>query len=871
MKNAKLLLILGVTALLAGCGGQPSASSESSSKAESSEASTSEVVTSEESSAEVSSSEESSFESSSVVATWNITLDVAEHLKDAVVLEKLTAEAGEVISIRRVNVDEYTIDQVLLDGVALEEVEGVFSFVMPEKDVTVKVTEKYIETQVTVNADDGVANYSLYSVDDLGNFAPLETVEPGVKVAIKINLAEKCYISSVKGSVVDGYEFDFELKNEYFVSDSAVIASRAFGLVINIVTERSIFSDDSVIGTHSGYQLGYMNGARHTVTISPSGKVLFDNSNYQGVYDAERDVLSLEDGEYEIYFGEVVSYMFVKATSYRYVYPLLMNNAEASFKQITRDLRDTVLFSIGTEDEVLYYGFGDLPKAGDEGFSISEVSEPNLIYGSDIFADESIYSINGVIYENYSSLDGEVVFFERNQGFEVGTYTGENGDLVLDGYRNGTYNGKAITYKCDWSFVTITSDEGVFIFKIDISEMTYEEVEVSTGAYYGVSVSGVGKYGKSKASITGYVIHDDLTLSTLDARLEENDPMKMTPQDDGSFISETSFRSGNSSSSGAYTYYTFTQILFSPNGEDMVVTTWSETIYDSSEIAPKISTPSIYLVSKNFTNYTGTYAASNTAVASIKDTVGEKYLAVLSNSDAMSEETSSLYYDGSDYHFGVDVTLVEGTSFEDEGARFHIDEGDTCLTYAKTVNSAMVMMPADGSDGYKGTYTGEDDSTITVDGFGNITGVIEGTYTISGDGSLIVGEQKIVLDLTNMTYTIGEAGVSLPFAGKAYRGSCEDDGDMWYFYMIFSEEEMTFNCSMSYSSGVTTNGQYMNNKGAAVEYTHNAGVVSATVYHYNDPYIISFTYSEASDSFVVSSISGYIYSFMAGMTLNLVA
>ena len=86
-------------------------------------------------------------------------------------------EEGTRLSATVTCVTDYEVSTVVFDGVTISPTNGVYNFVMPEKDATLAVTsvKSTVYSAITVEADDGVSSFSItdrgMEVSDLTNVA----------------------------------------------------------------------------------------------------------------------------------------------------------------------------------------------------------------------------------------------------------------------------------------------------------------------------------------------------------------------------------------------------------------------------------------------------------------------------------------------------------------------------------------------------------------------------------------------------------------------------------------------------------------------------------------------------------------------------
>ena len=176
MKNKKLLLIasLALTAILSSCGTTTSSSSIN------------------QSSNSVSSSE------SSVEQYYKVNIT---NIDDATIsVDKQTAKKGETVTITiNVTNEKKLIKEVKVNDLIVSKVDdNHYSFIMPEKDVTISVIleNKPLENKlITINADENILSYSLKIKDQ-----EISEAKEGEIVTLSVTLKDKYVLSNVSSS-----------------------------------------------------------------------------------------------------------------------------------------------------------------------------------------------------------------------------------------------------------------------------------------------------------------------------------------------------------------------------------------------------------------------------------------------------------------------------------------------------------------------------------------------------------------------------------------------------------------------------------------------------------------------------------------------
>lgn len=132
-------------------------------------------------------------------------------------------------------------------------------------------------------------------------------------------------------------------------------------------------------------------------------------------------------------------------------------------------------------------------------------------YGSmrtEVTMDFSYGNNIGASCSGYAVADGERIFrYDYNgpgndpeftfRSSEYGTYTGESGDLMLDGFGKSTFNGASGTYTVNGGIATVTTGSDVRLFVVDLATQTYVEMTADkwTGKSQYIKEEAVGAYG----------------------------------------------------------------------------------------------------------------------------------------------------------------------------------------------------------------------------------------------------------------------------------------------------------------------------------------------------------------------------------------
>ena len=258
-------------------------------------------------------------------------------------------------------------------------------------------------------------------------------------------------------------------------------------LIINNLRSDSQYAGKEFVGTYTVYDLSSGTTA-HTLVVGADGKVtLDDGTSYEytydeatGDFDMEYSSVSLAYSAGAVFYnkkylgfkdGTISNYLFNSSNDYiaefsvdggtklvyKYYSTLLVEGADFTAEYTGEDLSD---FSVLTLT-------ADVDNEGDSCFSIA------MGYGA---VDKT--SVEGK-HLVYVVPDGEGGFSREEKDGSQGTYTGAEGELVLDGFKNYTLNGVTGTCTYDESSNIITLDSGE-TYQLDPEAMTYEAIELVT-------------------------------------------------------------------------------------------------------------------------------------------------------------------------------------------------------------------------------------------------------------------------------------------------------------------------------------------------------------------------------------------------------
>ncbi len=284
---------------------------------------------------------------------------------------------------------------------------------------------------------------------------------------------------------------DDEKESFYFTVNTSDVK-----LIVNNLRSETQYAGKEFVGTYTVYDLSSGTTA-HTLVVGADGEVtLDDGTSYEytydeatGDFDMEYSSVSLAYSAGAVFYnnkylgfkdGTISNYLFNSSNDYiaefsadggtklvyKYYSTLLVEGADFTAEYVGEDLSD---FSVLTLT-------ADVNDEGDSCFSIA------MGYSSvDRTAVEGKHLL-------YIVSNGKGGFTREKKDGTQGTYTGAEGELVLDGFKNYTLNGVSGTCTYDESLGIITLDTGK-TYKIDTDAMTYEEFELVTSDPWATSTA----------------------------------------------------------------------------------------------------------------------------------------------------------------------------------------------------------------------------------------------------------------------------------------------------------------------------------------------------------------------------------------------
>ncbi len=142
---------------------------------------------------------------------------------------------------------------------------------------------------------------------------------------------------------------------------------------------------------------------------------------------------------------------------------------------------------------------------------VLEDAEVEFVSGTSINTASSAYIIqNGTKTFKYIYSGNGTPTFTTNDGFG-GTYTGEAGDMILDGFGGVTFGGQTGTYVIDHALITINMNGEESTYNINTVEKTYSvfDPHAWTGAtVFTATTTGLSGGAEGEARITVYLNRD---------------------------------------------------------------------------------------------------------------------------------------------------------------------------------------------------------------------------------------------------------------------------------------------------------------------------------------------------------------------------
>lgn len=364
----------------------------------------------------------------------------------------------------------------------------VFSFTMPENDVTINVSteDNMFRIYRTSPEHAAIKMLNLIKTDGSGNPETDSNIQDendriicegksGDKVYFTVEpesdqwSVETVTVSSNSGS------FTIALSDDptYGESYSFTMKAEEVSITATMKEEESdVYPDKDFVGSYSGFQVktGFSNrsmlcimenpsltytleaSASYTVNVSDdesyngTGKYIFDEENNTFTYNT--DVMQPgETGLAGTYQDEVIFVTLNKigqSISYNRSYIAAMDaNGSAKlsdFISASDDMGYNVLIGFKINNEQKFYLFEQA-----NGSTYTPVSV-NFTSGSSLAEDGAQADVikDGTLIYKYS-VSGDTPVF-RGKGNEAGTYEGSEGTLVLDGFGSGTLDGVSGTY-----------------------------------------------------------------------------------------------------------------------------------------------------------------------------------------------------------------------------------------------------------------------------------------------------------------------------------------------------------------------------------------------------------------------------------------
>ena len=617
--------------------------------------------------------------------------------------------------------ETYDVGNILVDGQpATKEEDGSYSFTRPSHAVTLKVVSAVHYYPVKLVNSDHVT-LSAYTYDE-----KTKTYSPIAKEGIRFS--DHLYIkATVNNPEGEEYAVDtVKVRNEqggkasdrtlnadgYYEFGSQTISSD-FGLEVVVTEDKVLLAADSpLVGTHAGFKKGYSRLTDGKLILSRFGKGYFDDAavtrqNYDS--SAKTFELKKETDTYKAgYFDSGLIYVNTGTSSFALdkIYFYLSNASSLKTKAAllgggTSLYNSTrMLIEIGDGNKTVYA----LVNKTDE--SVKSVSL-NLKQGQGITSTGAVFELK----EGETSLG----YYQNDEGKLVkytlitGTYTGDLGSITIDGLGKASVvkgeETKEATYTMtsDGKYISLVLDNQTYFLALE--DKTYSYVRYVSGDYYG------RRLGKNSSS---YALEWHLSAKFTAATGKYADPVE-----------------GTFDASGNFTASRYTLVSISPDQKGIVVRKGTG------------SSASYYVMTSDATGKSDlTFASIGDATSFVATIHGSKTGAI----------TSSVYFDGKDYHWGTISTV----DFATAGTAFTFTDNDKKVYNLVNRNGKVAVNSLVGEYSSTEAENSLGKLVLNVDGTGTL-GETAITYTVNDEKTItiVAGEStyKMVLDSDKKTYT----------------------------------------------------------------------------------------------------------------------
>lgn len=617
--------------------------------------------------------------------------------------------------------ETYDVGNILVDGQpATKEEDGSYSFTRPSHAVTLKVVSAVHYYPVKLVNSDHVT-LSAYTYDEkTKTYSPIakEGIRYSDHLYIKATVnnpeGEEYAVDSVKvKNATDGKASDRTLNADGYYEFKSQTISSDFGLEVVVTEDKVLLAADSpLVGTHAGFKKGYSGLADGKLILNRFGKGYFDDAAVtRQNYDSSAKTFELQKGTdtYKAgYFDSGLIYVNTSTSSFALdkIYFYLSNASSLKTKYVLLDggtslySSTRMLIEIGDGSKTVYA----LVNKTEE--SVKSVSL-TLKQGQGITSTGAVFELK----EGETSLG----YYQNNEGKLVkytlitGTYTGDLGSITIDGLGKASVvkgeETKEATYTMtsDGKYISLVLDNQTYFLALE--DKTYSYVRYVSGDYYG------RRLGKNSSS---YALEWHLSAKFTAATSKYADPVE------GTFDA-----SGNFTASG------YTLVSISPDQKGIVVRKGTG------------SSASYYVMTSDATGKSDlTFASIGDATSFVATIHGSKTGAI----------TSSVYFDGKDYHWGTISTV----DFATAGTAFTFTDNDKKVYNLVNRNGKVAVNSLVGEYSSTEAENSLGKLVLNVDGTGTL-GETAITYTVNDEKTItiVAGEStyKMVLDSDKKTYT----------------------------------------------------------------------------------------------------------------------
>jgi len=428
--------------------------------------------------------------------------------------DKTQAKEGETVTVTFDTLDDtYTITKATYNDkdctfVSNEGTRYVYSFVMPDRPVSVKalISMNYLSI---VYSDD--ANVKMFMLDCIDNVD--EPREDWVFSQIPGGLVHFKYEETIGFDVTttltgDKTGTDYGKLIYWSLASDNMLGQDcwAFEMPLEPVTitlrseEASVYPGEAFIGEYKGYSIGV--GEGNILSKNDASALTFE-MRASAAFIGEIDGSDHFEGLFD-YADKSFSYIREKCRN-RYAasgYIVSDNHIYVTVSDLQYDRPENARSFLASKNDMEYvciaeneYGLRHLLEVTENGvkswYFLSRTTPDFLLEQAPIVPAEVVFtkgssltdtpseakiSLEGTLYIKYTHDAGSKPVFTY-RGKEVGQYTSEGYDiLTLDGFGTASYGSIEGTYTLAGSLLTLSTDTGDIQFNIDIEEGTYSRV-----------------------------------------------------------------------------------------------------------------------------------------------------------------------------------------------------------------------------------------------------------------------------------------------------------------------------------------------------------------------------------------------------------